>query len=298
MNSLYTALVLLATGDEQNARAALKGGILSDSASKEEEYKSDFAALYLLEAWLSLRDGLDDLARQDIDQVRTLIPGCTLADADALRDANTVIVVDVGDGPQKIRTGDHGEVATFVTPPSAITGLYMAIGERSIAPVLGVDVAFQATTRGGRKMDGILRGKAVVKDIASAAGWILLADTLHQDSHGTLSASELDSRFAIIGGLLLLAGLTRAEADIRHWHLLPAYTYLWIGRVEEGLHDLSLRFRGADGLELPEYRQTWHHLPFRAEGINAYYFRSGPRRGFGHATLGNGNSSGDERGSP
>ncbi len=295
MNSLYNALVLLATGDEDNARAALKRGILADSASQEEEYNSDIAALFLLEAWLQLRVGKVDLARLDLEQVRGLIPGCALADADQLRRANTVIIVDVGEGPQKIRTGRHEEVATFAIPQVPVTGIHLEIGGGKVEPTLGVDVAFQATTRGGRRMDGILQGKAVLKDATAVAGWILLHDTLHQDSFRHLSAGDFDKRIAIAGGLFLLSALTRAEADIRHWHLLPAYSYLWIGHVDPGLHDVSLRFRGPEGGDLPGYRQSWHHLPFREEGINAYYFRSGPRRGFGHAP---GNSPGAERGSP
>jgi len=296
MNSLYTAFALLAGADEENARAALKAGILADGGSEEEQYQSDIAALFLLEAWLSLRAGKEDLARQDLEQVRLLIPDCPLADENRLREANTVFLVDIGDGPQKVRTGRHGEMATFVLPPLVVSSLSMELGGEPIPPALGVDVGFQATTRGGRAMEGILKGKAVMKDVTAAAGILVLDHALDTDSSGGA---------ALAGGLLLLSAMTRAEADIRHWHLLPSYTYLWIGRVEPGLHDLDIEFRGSESAdagshELPEYRQVWHHLPFVDGRINAYYFRSGPRRGFGHAEEGipAGNPADAERGSP
>jgi hypothetical protein len=296
MNSLYTAFSLLAGADEENARAALKAGILADGGSEEEQYQSDIAGLFLLEAWLSLRAGKEDLTRQDLEQVRLLIPDCPLADEEYLRGANTVILVDSGDGPQKVRSRQHGEMATFVLPPVIESSPEIRIGGEPVLPALGVDVGFQATTRGGRAMEGILKGKAVMKDLAAVAGILVLDNALDTNSSGGA---------ALAGGLLLLSAATRAEADVRHWHLLPSYTHLWIGRVEPGLHDLTLRFQaqcppGTEPGVLPEYRQAWHHLPFVDTRINAYYFRSGPRRGYGHAEEGipAGNPSDAERGSP
>ncbi len=294
MNSIYTAVVLLATGDEQNARAALKNGILIDSDSKDEEYRSDIAALFLLEAWLSQRSGQTDLARQDLEQVLVILPGSPLADPETLAAANTLIVIDVGDGPQKVRSGSSGELALFVTPPTEVTGLSVEIGGQPIQPVLGVDVSFQATTRGGRKMDGILRGKAVFKEVAELGGAVLIHDALRKNA--IKNDAKVGGQLAVGGGLLLLSALTRAEADVRHWHLLPAYTYIWIGRVEPGLHDIDLRVRGPGGSEISDYHQAWHYVPFSGDSLNVHYFRADPHRGFGHAA--SGNRSAAERGSP
>jgi len=284
MNSLYTAILLIEAGDEQNARAALKNGILNDSDSKEKQYQSDIAALFLLEAWLSLRAGKEDLARQDLERLLELAPGCPLADPALLKNANTVLVIDLGIGPQKIASGFHGELATFVSYPSPATELSLEVGGHSLTPIEGVDVSFQAMTRGGRQMDGLLRGKAVFKDVTEIAGTVVIDEALRKLSDG--SAKNQDTELAIGGGLLLLSALTRAEADTRHWHLLPAQTYLWIGRVEPGLHSVDLTFRRSNRSELPKYRQSWHHVPFVEEGPNVYYFRTGLRRGYGHPRVG------------
>ena len=302
MNSLYTALALLATGDEENARAALKNGILIDSDVKEEKYRSDIAALFLLEAWLSLRIGKDDLAEKDLEVVRRILPDCPLADPELLRGANTIVAIDVGDGPQKIRTGKHGELASFATPKPVERALSLTIGEQITPLVEGVDVSFQATTRGGRSFDGILRGKAVFKEVAEVAGVLVIDDALsgRKKSNGkSRSSKEIGAQLAVGGGLLILSALTRAEADIRHWHLLPAATYLWIGRVDPGLHTVDLRVRGASGPELATYRQTWHHIPFSEDRMNVLYLRTGPHRGFGNTdSVAPGNRGRPERGSP
>ncbi|MEE8142825.1 MAG: hypothetical protein V3T77_06975 [Planctomycetota bacterium] len=274
MNSLYSALLLLAKGDEENARAALKQGILADSDSKEERYKSDNLALYLLEAFLSLRDGKSDLARRDLEQVLALDPDNEFASPSLLQNANTVILIDVGKGPRKVGAGKFGELARFqVYYPLPYRSLLTLNGEPLQRPSLGVDVAFQAMTRGGRDMEGVLRGKAAFKETTETSGFILLDQATRMHKHGGVLA-------LIGGGLLLLSALIQPQADLRHWHLLPGESHLWIGRIPAGLHTLQLDFTTYNGGQLPAFQQIWHYLPFREEGLNVYYFRAAPMKGF------------------
>ncbi|MFQ5653254.1 MAG: hypothetical protein ACE5GW_00810, partial [Planctomycetota bacterium] len=158
MNSLYTALVFLARGDEENARAALKQGILADSGSEEEEYQSDIVALYLLEALLARRAGKEEIARLDLEQVLAIDPENPFAEEGRLAGANSVILVDSGEGPEKVATGRYGELATFELPHLRDARAALFLDGVSMTPALGVDVAFQAITRGGREMDHILKG--------------------------------------------------------------------------------------------------------------------------------------------
>ena len=180
-----------------------------------------------------------------------------------------------------MRSGSSGELATFVTPTTPVSALSVEIGDQPIVPILGVDLGFQATTRGGRVMDGILRGKAVFKEVAELGGAVILNDALEKSLKD--NDAKVGGQLALGGGLLLLSALTRAEADIRHWHLLPSYTYIWVGRVEPGLHHLELRFQDPRGAELPKYRQAWHYVPFSGDSLNVHYFRADLHRGFGHA---------------
>ena len=57
MNSLYIGLLLYEKGDLENALASIKNGILADSDSKGDLYKSDFTILYLLAARLEKKRG-------------------------------------------------------------------------------------------------------------------------------------------------------------------------------------------------------------------------------------------------
>lgn len=276
MNALYTAIAFLAKGDEQNARAALKSGILADSASEEEVYQSDIVALYLLEAWLAHRQGDADIARLDLEHVRELDPGNPFAAPDALNKVNTVIVVDAGVGPEKVNDGAYGQRVRFEVPrfPEHCVSLTLDGAPLALA-VRGVDVAFQATTRGGRPMDYILGGKAVLRGASEAAGAVLLSE----------GSQRNDRRMSTLGGaLLLFSFLVRAEADTRHWYLLPGGSYLWLGEIPAGLHTVGVDFLAEGGTPLPHYRQIWHYVPFQDGELNVYYFRSGYHKGYRHET--------------
>ncbi|MFN0059373.1 MAG: hypothetical protein ACKVX7_13035 [Planctomycetota bacterium] len=277
MNSIYTALLCLERGDEENARAAVKRGILADSDSKEEQYRSDVIALYSLAALLEVRSDQVELARKDIEHLQAIDPQHPYADVDFLRSVNAVIWIDSGRGPTKIGTGSHGAIADFsLHAPAAATPELRLDGERLPIGRLGVDLGFQATTRGGRTMDQILAGKAAAKDVMIASGAVLL----NEAAKGRRSGQRSGLLAVIGGGLLLLGTMIQPQADLRHWHLLPAEGHLWMGRVEPGLHTLEIEFENRRGIQLPEYRQIWHYLPFRNDRLEVYYFRGGYHKGF------------------
>lgn len=277
MNALYTAFIFLERGDIDNARAALKAGILSDSSTEGVEYTSDVTALYLLEAFLLMQVGKEELAQKDIEHVLGIEPDNPFADPDVLANANTLLLIDTGTGPRKVARGKFGELATFDDPGGPESEVELSLGGAPLAaPIVGVDLAYQALTRGGRAMDGILRGKAVFKDVSGTAGVVLLDQALRKG----YSKKQRQALAAIGGALVFLSALIQPRADTRHCHVLPARTYLWIGRVEPGLHSLQLDFRDESGRFLPHYRQVWHYLPFRDGTLNVYYFRSGYHKGY------------------
>ncbi len=122
-------------------------------------------------------------------------------------------------------------------------------------------------------MEGLLRGKAAFKETTETSGFILLDHATNMHRHGGVLA-------LIGGGLLLLSALIQPQADLRHWHLLPGESHLWIGRIPAGLHTLQLDFTTYNGGQLPAFQQIWHYLPFREEGLNVYYFRAAPMKGY------------------
>lgn len=272
MNALYLGLTFLRHGDTDNALAAFKQGIIADADSKTEEHQTDNLELHLLAAMLLFQQGNNDLARQYLALVKAIDPDHPFAHELYLRRSNTVVIVDVGEGPRKIGTGPYGHQVAFAVRPPRASKVSLQIGRRQVTdPALGVDIGYQAQTRGRRAMDTVLATKAATKHVSEQAALVLLqAGAVHRDK-------DLSG----VGALLLfLSALIRPEADLRHWHLLPAQQRIWIGRVQGGRKTIRLDFADAGGQRLPAFQQIWHHIPFAREPWNVYYFRAAPRKGF------------------
>jgi hypothetical protein len=171
---------------------------------------------------------------------------------------NLVLLVERGTGPRKIRTGDYGELLTIlpgrhreIRPEVRLDGGY-------IAPVFLESLSYQATTRGGRKVDAFLEGKAVYKDASLISGYVALriAEIAHYADNDQLAVAA-----AIVGGILTVTSLvTNPAADIRQWEQLPDAWYLVAVHVSPGQHSLEID-RRTYAVTVPERGQTVRLIP-------------------------------------
>ena len=120
------------------------------------------------------------------------------------------------------------------------------------------DVAFQATTRGGRVMDHILGNKAVFKSATDTVGNVALIG-------GLATAAVSDNRTAQQVGLgIALAGLvskvvsaaTVPAADTRSWENLPRYLSFVSVPLPAGQHVATIQFLDASGRVVPNLTKT------------------------------------------
>ena len=167
----YRGLLYLQEGDYQNARAAFLAADRHDTLSSAEDkaFAGDFGMMKYLAGWASRCDGdtvraahLIDEAQKSDTSVRALpaVPGKTL------------VLVDVGSAPVKWGDGQYQHILK-IKPGSTDTAtprLGRADGSERSDLVVIADVDFQATTRGGREIDGVMAGKAQFKDTAGAVG--------------------------------------------------------------------------------------------------------------------------------
>ncbi|MDP8212239.1 MAG: hypothetical protein P9X22_02970 [Candidatus Zapsychrus exili] len=264
INSLYVGLLLYEKGDYDNALAAFRNGILADSDSKEEKYKSDFTILYLLASRISKKSGDETLSKDFEKEVQELKEGRRIASLNVKDNAakeivnlnnNTILVLELGKGPSKYRTGKHGEKAVIskrdyktYEPKVIIDGKR----DTSIKVYYDADVYFQANTRGGREMDGILKGQAKFKDDASKTSVTMLkasnemidsanrtrAANPYADTTGQLAAAGVLALFSL--GSAVTSSITNPKADIRYWSLLPAYIYVFPLSLKPGMHKFGI----------------------------------------------------------
>lgn len=259
MNSLYRGLLYWMRGEPDNARAAFRRGILADAESDEGEAQVDFALLFWLAGRASLEMGVRGDAEglfEEARQARKFAvahgaaghPTAKLLD-DPSR-GNLIVITESGLGPEKVAAGLHGSLAQIRPRGSTITGSEVFVDGKSVGrTTLLADLDYQASTRGGRVMEGIREGKAVFKEATGIAGVVLLDSAINggDDARGK----------AIVGGALLLASiLTASRADTRHWATLPKHVHVLAAEVPPGRHEVRIEFLGPSGVPAPRLTKT------------------------------------------
>lgn len=233
MNSYYLGVIELMRNVNDNARAGFKNAIFNDSSNAGEQYQCDFAPAWFLEGFASARTGDADTEKQDYEKAHELAPDCpALAAGHA---GNLLVIADVGRGPTKIAVGAHGEATRFMDHPERADHVAIVVdGKPFGATRKAGDVYFQASTRGGRAFDAVLKGKAIYKSAAAAAGvtTLVMADSM---------AEKYQKGAVAVGiGLLLSSLLVSSTADTRHWTTLPAEVQLFRGTLTPGRHEIEV----------------------------------------------------------
>ncbi len=280
MNAFYLAFCFLQYGEPDNARAALKRGILGDAEVADEKYQADNALLFWMAGRMSLLMGSADDAegffKEAVTANRFAIEHGSRGDREgallsAPRRGNLVLLFECGMGPEKYNDGAFEELARFrPRPHPAVRARASLDGKPLGSSTIVVDVDYQARTLGGTEMEGIRQGKAVFKAASVTAGVVLLDQA--SKSHGDTSRTQ-----AIVGGALLLLGLfTSSAADIRHWPTLPSTVQVLAADAPPGEHMLDVEFLDAAGRPLPSMRQQLQ-VTVPATGEAWYTLRSLPQ---------------------
>jgi tetratricopeptide (TPR) repeat protein len=225
MTYFYRGLLYVRAGDYQNARASFLSAEQQSMLSEQESYASTFGLMDYLAGWASHCDGDDARASELKARAVSLQPDVfgTLP-----VDANIVTLVDAGIGPAKYGRGKYKEQLAF-KPSDSVPSIAdaSAAGLTFTAPLIGADLNWQATTRGGRPVDAILNGKAQWKSNTETASSALTAvgygatlQGVSSNNNNLAAAGEIGMAVGLVGGLFAKA-MTPA-ADTRAWVSLPA----------------------------------------------------------------------------
>jgi len=235
MTYYYRGLLYARDGDFQNARAAFLGGGLQAARSTSESFERSFGAMNFLAAWASRCDG-DDVRAKDL-RVAAEKEDPSLVSAPPV--SNVALLFEVGEGPAKEGSGRYKELLTFVDRSPSVGQKSVSVTpandrDRPVATValapIG-DLFLQATTRGGRPIQGILDGKAQFKETAGEVSQAGLATAVVASS--IAATPNLNSNVAMGAGIAGLIGVavsliaagaekaTKPAADTRFWSTLP-----------------------------------------------------------------------------
>jgi len=148
---------------------------------------------------------------------------------------NTLIIIPTGRAPIKVRKGKDAQVVIFEgvnvdvpTPKIFIDGKNL-----NSTPITNVaDIEFQATTRGGRRMDAILKGKVAFRDTSVSIGKVLTESGGQVGGYAGITMQVI--------GLIAqgAGGAVTPEADIRCWKTLPKSYELYALNLPEGEHKI------------------------------------------------------------
>ncbi len=249
MAYIYRGILYWRDGQPDNARACFRSAEIEDSDTENHQYAGDWVLPDYLDGLATVKlggDGSDAFKRAQANAKGLKLPPYNPK-------ANVLFFVEFGPGPTKYATGRYHEELRFSTPPCVVRSAEIKVDSLDIPVPPTDDVAFQATTRGGRLMDHILGNKAVFKSATGAAGAVAIVGGL-----GTAALSR-DRTTAEVGLGIALAGAvtevisaaTTPEADTRAWDNLPRYLSFACLPLPPGQHVATVQFRDAAGGILP-----------------------------------------------
>lgn len=241
----YRGLLYLRAGDYNNARASFKGAEFQDTVSEAEEFQSDFALMNYLMGWSTMCAG--DNGAADFETAIAAEKGLS---APAAGD-NVLMIAELGHGPIKARAPSQKEKLIFqpadgYPETGAVFTLAPATGTpRKLDGRVASSVYYQATTRGGRAMDGILNGKAEFKNTTAAIGNAAMRAGLQQGGEAGMYMAAAGAIFS------LFSSAAKVDADIRQWDSLPDAVALSTARAD-GDFTATVNYISANGtIDLP-----------------------------------------------
>jgi len=215
----YRGLLYLRDGDYGNARASFKNAEYQDTLSDSETFQSDFAIMNYLIGWTQRCEGQTSSANESFALAAKGEAGLVAPpEAD-----NVLFLAELGNGPIKSRDGSQAQKLLFQSGsdyPEKTATIVVGDGANAntVHLVKASSVTYQATTRGGRAIDGLMNGKANWKEGTDSAGNALMLAG---------STSMLDNSGANMGmmglglAMSLFSKAMKTKADIRAWDGLP-----------------------------------------------------------------------------
>jgi hypothetical protein len=250
----YRGVLYWMDGEPDNARACFRSAAIQDADAENKEYAADYVLLDYLDGLATVKlsgDGSDQYKRAR-DEARIFRPPSYDPKA------NVLFFVECGAGPTKYATGQYHDELRFQLPFSPAYSARIRVDGQEAQAEPYDDLFFQATTRGGRVMDHVLRNKAVFKSATATAGNVAILG-------GVVAATQRDHTTQDVGLGLIAAGLvseivsasTHPAADIRSWDNLPHYLTYADLRLPPGPHVAVIQFQDQSGRTLPEFTKTF-----------------------------------------
>jgi tetratricopeptide (TPR) repeat protein len=263
MAYFYRGIIYWIDGDLDNARACFRSGLVEDAKSEDEIHKADYVLLSYLDGFLNQRIGGDgnDIYQRTLALANLSLPTNRIELAPYDKLGNVQLFVEFGAGPEKVAEGNFKEFLRINQKRQSVHSATISIGEEKITCKPIDSIGFQATTRGGRAMDGILKNKVVFKNTSANIGGAAMT--------GAVIAANVDNGAPVAAALIILSGaayglsyLANPACDTRTWWNLPQYLSFASVTLPKGHHRGKVDFYRENGELIPEISKI---LDFKIE---------------------------------
>lgn len=224
----YRGLLYLADGDPENARASFRSALMQSAFAEEQQYRSGFATLMVLEGWCSQLLGDTAQAQEAYAEARRHRPDWT----PPAPDANTLVVAELAGSPRKVGDGVGNHEIVYKrprrTPERRIDLTFAGAAPLRLQPM--EDLYEQATHRGPRAIDRIIDGKVTFQKagatIGDTAATLASEGSLINTALGGSAGSALGGLAAVGSIAALVSANVKPRADVRYWANLPETLHL------------------------------------------------------------------------
>jgi tetratricopeptide (TPR) repeat protein len=240
----YRGLLYMGDGDYDNAAASFKSAVLQDTFAEEEQYRADFALVIFLQGLASKMAGDREGAASAFEELKKLRPDFVIPAS-----FNTLFIVETGNSPRKVADGPgHAELKYFRGRNFTEKKVALKIdneSDRKLYPI--EDIYFQASTRGGRQIDKILKDKVVFRETNLAIGSAMSDVAQATMLYAPLAGRSAGTFQAVAGGLAIAGAVeqmialnAKPHADTRFWDNLPDTVHVDFGQLAAGSHQIQV----------------------------------------------------------
>lgn len=255
MAYFYRGLLYLEEKDYGNARASFEGGMLQDAFAEEEQHRFDFALMAFMSGWASHLEKNDVMQARAFEELKKLRADFTLPDPAH----DTLVIVETGTAPRKLADGvGHYELVYRRGKFFTEQRVQLAVNGQNAVAYPMEDIFWQATSRGGRAVDRIIKGKASFRNTNAGMGTVLTetSGVLQVFSGGDSALGGVVAGLGILGAAqLFVASKVQAKADTRSWTGLSDAVHVYTLKARPG-QKAALTFTDKAGAPLPDLSRT------------------------------------------
>ena len=253
MAAIYLGITYFNEKDYENARAAFTKATLAEKMNGDKRTIFVLPYLFLAKTYLQLND--PDNAHAIMN--RLSLDGSSISEIDfnELSNAKTLVMIELGSTPHKIRTGPGDSLIGWQRSRYLESYARLYMDSRMLANSKSIDdLTYQASTINRGSKETLQATKGILRDVATVTT-VIAAQTASESTNQ--KTRQIAGWTALGAGLFALAN--QSQADVRQWEMLPDRLHLILTPEPTftGPHQYKIEFFDKNQYYLSSMDQRW-----------------------------------------